>query len=253
MFDNKVSRSPYGSNNLRESGALSDLPFNSRITKAHEFSNDFDRYAAAEWVVTGAGSAALTAGDGGLLAITSPVSAFQSLQDSPASFQLVKNFRAWMSFRASLDSLLGTTLVGLLNVTTTPFTGASQTDGIYFTSAVTTGAVSINIAVGGTITTVALGASIVAGSTFVLDFYYDGADYAAGQPNGRVIAEISGAGSTANVRTEIVVPAASTFPGTTLLAPTMAVNASTGVARVLTVDSIWIAKDRQNINASPAF
>lgn len=253
MYDNRVSRAPYGSNNQRESGILSDLPFNSRITKAHEFSNDFDRYAAAEWVVTGAGSAALTAGDGGLLALTSPVSAFQSLQDSPASFSMVKGFRAWMSFRASLDSLLGNVLVGLLNVTTTPFTGASQTDGIYITSTVTTGALSINIAVGGTITTQALGASIVAGSQFVLDWYYDGANYAAGYPNGRVVAECSGAGVTANVRTEIVVPAASTFPGATLMAPTISVNASTAVARVLTVDALWIAKDRANINATPAF
>lgn len=253
MYDNRVSRFPYGVTNVRESGILSDLPMNSRITKVHEYSEDFDRYAAAEWTVTGAGSAALTAGDGGLLNITSPVSAFQSLQDNPGSFVMVKSFRSWMSFRASLDSLLGNVLVGLLNVTVTPFTGASQTDGIYFTSAVTTGALSINIAVGGVITTQALGASIVAGSQFVLDFYYDGADYAAGYPNGRVVAEVSGAGASASVRTEILIPAASTFPGATVLATTMAVNASTAVARVLTVDSIWIAKDRTNINASPVF
>lgn len=253
MFSNAISRFPNGVTNIKESGILSDLPYNSRITKCHEFSDDFDRFAVAEWVNTGAGTAALTAGDGGLLAITSAVSAFQSLQDSPSSFVLAKNFPTWMSCRATLDSLLGNVLIGLLNVTTTPFTGASQTDGIYFTSAVTTGAVSINIAVGGTITTTALGSNIVAGSQFILDFYYDGALYGPAYPNGRVIAEISGPGATIPIRTEIVVPTASTFPGSTGSTVTLAVNASTAVARVLTVDAIYIAKGRINPNVTPSF
>lgn len=253
MFNNATSRFPGGVNNQKESSILSDLPYNSRITKCHEFSEDFDRFAVAEWTATGAGSQALVAGDGGLLAITSPVSTFQSLQDNPSSFVMAKGFASWMSFRANLDSLLGATIVGLLNVTTTPFTGASQTDGIYFTSAVTTGALSINIAVGGTITTVALGTAIVPGSQFILDWYYDGALYGSAYPNGRVVAEASGAGVTTPIRTEIVVPAASTFPGSTGVSVTMGVNASTAVARVLTVDSIYIAKARINPNVTPTF
>lgn len=250
MLDNRVSRLPYGVTNQTDSSTLADLPIPARITQVHEFSEDFDRYAAAEWTVTGAGSAALTAGDGGLLAITSPVSTLQSLQDNPASYVLAKGFQTWISCRATLDSLLGQVVIGLLNITTTPFTGASQTDGIYFTSAVTTGAVSINIAVGGTITTVALGSAIVAGSQFVLNAYYDGGLFS---PTGKVVAEISGAGASVPARAEIVVPAASTFPGSTGVAVTMAVNASTAVARVLTVDNIYIAKSRVNPNVTPSF
>jgi hypothetical protein len=253
MFDNRISRLPYGVVNVVENGIFSDLPFPTRITKCHEFSDDFDRYAAGEWTVTGAGTAALTAGDGGLLAITSPVSTFQSLQDNPASFVMAKNFSAWGGYVGTLDSLLGNVLIGLLNVTTTPFTGGSQTDGIYFTSAVTTGALSINIAVGGTITTVALGTALVAGSPFNLAWYYDGANFQGGYPNGRVVAEASGAGVTTPIRTEIAIAAASTFPGSTALSVTMAVNASTAVARVLTMDYIYFAKSRINPNVTPSF
>lgn len=253
MFDNTITRYPLGSTNQRENSTLSDLPIDNRLSPLHEFANDFNEYAAADWTVTGAGTAALVSGDGGLLALTSPVSTFVSIQDVPANFVMAKNFRMWGEFRASLDSLLGTVLLGLLNVTTTPFTGGSQTDGIFFLSTVTTGALSLVIAVGGTQTVAATGVSLVAGSQALLRFYYDGAQYAAGQPNGRVVWEVSGSGVTANARGEIAIAAASTFPGATITTPTFAVNASTAVARVLTLDSAYLAKDRANINATIAF
>lgn len=258
MFDNQVTRFGPGLNNETAingdtNGLFSDLYVQNRIGKVHEYSNDFDQYVANDWVVTGVGTAALIAGDGGLLQITSPVSTFQSLQKGPAAFLLAKNFRAWGLATVNLDSLLGTIIAGLLNVTTTPFTGASQTDGIYFLSTVTTGALSFNIAVGGTITSVNTGVNLVAGSAANLAWYYDGAVYAAGQPNGRVVWSISGAGVSAPARGEIAVAAASTFPGATLVTPTLSVNASTAVARNLVVDRVYFAKDRSNINASPVF
>ena len=54
-------------------------------------------------------------------------------------------------------------------------------------------------------------------------------------------------------RGEIVVPVASVFPGAVNLAETLAVNAPTAVVRTLTVDTLYAAKDRTNINATPAF
>lgn len=253
MFDLTVSRFPGGLTNTRESGIFSDLFLPDRLPKVHEYPNDFDQFVAGDWTSTGAGTAALAAGDGGLLNVTSPVSTFQSLQKLPAAFQFTKTFRSWGRVVAQLDSLLGTILVGQLNVTATPFTGASQTDGAYFLSTVTTGALNFNIAVGGTITSVSTGVSIVAGSQFSLAYYYDGAVYGPGQPNGRVVWEATGAGVTANVRGEILIAAASTFPGAVNSTPTLAVNASTAVARVLTVDSVYFVKDRANIFATPIF
>jgi hypothetical protein len=255
MFDNVVSRFSKGLNNETDQGIFSDLYVNNRTGVLHEYSQDFDQYVAGDWTVTGAGSAALAAGDGGLLALTSPVSTFQSMQKNPANFQFAKGFRSWGRILTQLDSLLGSTIFGLLNVTVTPFTGASQTDGIYFTSAVTTGEISLNVAVGGVISTLDTGTAIVVGSPFTASFYYDGGVYATA-PNGRIVFQISGAGVTAKARGEIAVPASGTiaaFPGAVNITPTLGVNASTAVARVLTTDLLYFAKDRANINATPAF
>lgn len=255
MLDNALSRFPKGLNNESDQGIFSDLYLPFRVGKVHEYPNDFDQFTAGDWTSTGAGSAALTAGDGGLLLLTSPVSTFQSLQKLPANFQLAKGFRSWYQTRVTLDSFLGTIIAGLLNVTATPFTGASQTDGAYFLSAVTTGLLSFNVAVGGVIASVATGVGLVAASQAALSWYYDGAVYASA-PLGRVIWEVTGAGVTASARGEIAVPASGTitaFPGAVNLSETWGVNASTAAARVLTIDSVYAAKDRANINATPAF
>lgn len=255
MLDNVVSRFPKGINNDRDQGILSDLYVSNRIGTIHEYPQDFDQYIAGDWTQTlNGGSAALVAGDGGLLALTSAVSVIASIQKNPANFQLAKGFRTWGRVVTQLDSLLGSSIFGLLNVTTTPFTGASQTDGIYFTTAVTTGEISLNVAVGGVISTLDTGVAVVVGSPFNASFYYDGGVYAL--PNGRVIFQLTGAGVTANARGEILVPSSGTitaFPGAVNIAPTLGVNASTAVARVLTTDTLYFAKDRANINVTPAF
>jgi len=255
MLDNVVSRFPKGLNNETDQGVFSDLYVTNRVGTVHEYTQHFDQYVAGDWTTTlNGGSAALVAGDGGLLALTSAVSAIASIQKNPANFQLAKGYRSWGRIVTQLDSLLGSTIFGLLNATTTPFTGASQTDGVYFTSAVTTGEISINVAVGGVISTLDTGVAIVVGSPFTASFYYDGGVYAL--PNGRVIFQLSGAGVTAKARGEILVPASGTisaFPGAVNIAPTIGVNASTAVARVLTTDLLYFAKDQSNINATPAF
>ena len=256
MFDNVVSRFSKGLNNETDQGIFSDLYVNNRVGVLHEFPEDFDKYAAGDWKLTlNGGTSALVAGDGGLHALTSAVSVIASIQKNPANFQLAKGFRAWGRIITQLDSLLGSTIFGLLNATTTPFTGASQTDGVYFTSAVTTGEISFNVAVGSVISTLDTGVAIVAGSPFTASWYYDGGAYAAA-PNGRVVFQLSGAGVTAKTRGEIVVPTSGTiaaFPGAVNITPTLGVNASTAVARVLTTDLLYFAKDRANINATPAF
>jgi hypothetical protein len=249
-----VNSAAGGFSNVHDTDLFSDIPVGD-WTRYHNFVTDFDQYVAADWVNTGAGTAALTAGDGGLLLLTSAVSAFQSLQKTPANYKITAGNPLWGSWIAQLDSLLGTILEGLLNVTVTPFTTASQTDGIYLTSTVTTGALQFNIAVGGVITTVAAGVNIIAGNPFSFRFFWDGACYDQ-FPNGRVLFELSNlqgqtAGLSGNVRGEIVLPAGTAFPGATLVTPTTAVNASTAVARVITLDQIDVFKTRVNPNSTP--
>lgn len=263
MFDNAVTRNFPGQVNHRDTALMSDLYVQDRISRIHEFVQDFDDYTgpattagspAGGYTLAGAGgTAALTAGDGGLLLLSAAASTFASLQKTPADYVLAKTFRTWFQCRVVLDSIVGNIITGLLNATATPFTGASQTDGAYFLSVVTTGALTFNIAVGGVITSVNCGVSLVAGSQAHLQWYYDGAIYAAGQPNGRVVWEVSGPGVTAPARGEIFIAAASTFPGATGVVPTIGVNAPTAVIRTATVDLLWAGKDRTNPNASPIF
>lgn len=256
MFDNTVSRFNPGVTNSRDTGLLSDLYVNNRIDRIHEYPQDFDQFVAADWVVTGAGTAALTAGDGGILLLTTTASTFESVQKTPAAFPMTKGLRSWFTAQVQVDNVLGLLIAGLLNATATPFTGASQTDGAYFLST-NTGALSFNVAVGGVIASVNLGVSLVAGAiaNANLSFYWDGGCYAAA-PLGRVVFEASGAGVTANVRGEIAVPASGTiaaFPGAVNLAPIFGVSASTAAVRTAVIDKLYAAKDEVNINATPAF
>lgn len=248
MFDNGVTRFPPGLTNARENGILSDMYVPDRIGRVHEYTNDFDAYAAADWTQQlNAGTIALTAGDGGLLALTSAAGAIVTQEKAPANFTLALGLRAWFRGIAEVDNVLGLIVLGMMNATATPFTGASQTDGVFMLTD-NTGAISIVVAVGGVLTTVVTGVSVVAGQFFTFSWYWDGGCYAAA-PNGRIVYELTG--TSANVRGAI--PAPANFPGATAIGPVMGVSASTAVARVLTVDLIYAAKDRANINATPAF
>jgi len=264
MYDLAVTRHYPGVNNEKESALFSDLYVAHRLGRVHEYPNDFDSYIAGDWTQTlNGGSVALAAGDGGILNLVTAVSASASIQDNPAAMSHTKSFRTWMFGRMAIDNLLGQVIFGLMNATATPFTPASITDGAWFSSAAGTGALSFNVAVGGVITTVAMGVSLVAGQQIQLSAYYDGAIYAAGQPNGRYVAQadqfIAGISSGA-ARVELgaagtgqagVMPA--TFPGATNLCYTIAAFASTAAARTLSIDTVYFAKDRININATPPF
>jgi hypothetical protein len=257
MFDNQVSRYYPALNSTRETSILSDLYVPDRIDRINEYPQDFFQYIATDWTVTGAGTAALIAGAGGVLQLTTTASTFESVQKTPAAWQMVKGLRAWYVSQVNIDSLLGVMIDGLLNATATPFTGASQTDGMYFLSTVTTGALTFNVAVGGVITSVACGTSLVPGAAANanLNFYYDGACYA-GAPLGRVVWEAWGPGVTSNVRGEIAIPASGTiaaFPGTTFISPIFGVNATTAAVRLGVIDKLYVAQDEVNINATPAF
>ncbi len=256
MFENRISRFAPGVTQTRDAAILSDLPVPDRIDAINEYPQDFFQFIAADWVVTGAGTAALIASAGGVLQVQTTASTFESVQKTPASWQMSKGLRAWYVSQIQVDSVLGLIIDGLLNATSTPFTGASQTDGMYFLST-NTGALSFNVAVGGVIASVACGASLVPGAVANanLNFYYDGAVYA-GAPLGRVVWEAWGAGVTANVRGEIMVPASGTiaaFPGVTNLSPIFGVSASTAAVRTGLIDKLYVAQDEVNINATPPF
>lgn len=265
MLDNTVTRNQSGQTNARDTELFSDLPVQDE-SKLHIYLDDFDYYSGPVaagttngYTLTGVGATVtMAAADGGAVNLNALTTGFiAALQRSQGNFQLAKGFRSWYEALLNLSSLANSAqlIAGLTNVTGTPFTGGSITDGVWFSSdASGNGVLSINVAVGGVVSTTAIGANLVAGQLARLAWYYDGAVYASA-PLGRVLWEATGPGVTAAVRGEVLVPAAGTiaaFPGATLLAPQTAVKATAG-ATALLIDLLNAMKDRTNINATPVF
>lgn len=255
MYDNVVTRNQFGANNTRDTETFSDQYVEDR-TKIHEYNNDFDEYNTGNYTISvnAAGTALAIAGDGGIVQLSTVgvvANNFVSLQNIRADYQTQLGFRMWSAFLFSVDSALANILVGLLNTTATPFTPASETDGIWLSSAGTT-ALQINLAVGGVITTVPNAAVLVPGLANFVNFksYWDGGVYNTA-PAGRVVWELSGAGVVAPARGVIAAPV--NFPGATLLNPTVAVANSSAAARQMNLDLFSVIKERVRINATPAF
>ena len=264
MFDTQVTRFYPGATDSRDTAIFSDIYALDRTSKLIEYLNDFFDYAGPATATTAGGftlsgtgaTAARIAGDSGLLTVVAAASTFGSLQKDLADYVLVPGFRSWFKFIGKLDSLLGNSIAGMVNATATPFSGGSITDGIWFTTDVTTGEIKGNVATAGTVQTVDLGVQIIAGQLYQLAFYHDGEVYNIA-PNGRVIFEATTAPTSlvpavsVPARGEIApIPA---FPGSTGLVQTIAVNASTAAARTLTADLFYFSKDRTNINVTPPF
>jgi hypothetical protein len=109
-------------------------------TEWHTYFNDFDTYVAGDWTVTevGAGSRALTDGDGGLLLITNAAADNDrnELQKVGESFLLTAGKRAFFKARFKVsDATQSDFLIGLVVTDTTlqgSVDGAGVTDGVFF-------------------------------------------------------------------------------------------------------------------------
>jgi hypothetical protein len=169
---------PNGVTNAALNSAFAQLMFPDP-TLFHTYFNDFDTYTAGDWVVTetgAGGTQALTAGNGGLLLITSDAldNDGNVLQKTPAAFALAAGKKAWFSTRLAMEKATQSDMqVGLVIVDTTPL---DATDGIYFEKLDGTATISIvsrkNATTGST--SAAVG-TLVAATQTVLQWYYDGA------------------------------------------------------------------------------
>lgn len=204
-------------------------------TLLHTYFNDFDVYTAGDWVVTVVGTtptAALTAGDGGLLLLT--VSAADNdmilLQKTPAAFAMNAAKRAWFNCRFKVSDATQSDLqFGIVIVDTTPL---DATDGIYFQK--DDGAATVDLYVRKNATTGSNKKSSVAtltNDTYVtLQWYYNG--------DGRVFFGVNGVlvGS---------MDASSTYlPDATNLTMSFMVQNGEAVAKNMTVDYVYAAFER---------
>lgn len=202
-------------------------------TDQHAWDNDFNTYVAGDWTITvvGTSTPALTAGDGGLLAIatsaTSGDSAF--LQKTIASFSFETTKPAWFAARFKVSTLATTVVMGLQVIDTTPL---DVTDGIYFLSTTATGAVTgicrKNATTGST--SAAVG-TLVADTYTELAWYWDGKDTVSFYQDKVFKSSVTGV-------------AASYLPDTTCTV-SFGIQTDSANARTMTVDYITVAKSRR--------
>lgn len=201
-------------------------------TSVHKFFDDFDKYAAGDWIVTetqAGATQALADGDGGQLLLTNSGTDDDvvALQLAKESFTIESGKKAWFTARikgsaaTEMDWLVG------LHVTDTSPIASGPSDGVYFRK--DDGDTNIDIAVVASSATVAEVNGIATATTsFVrLDFYFDGVDTIHYFVDGEEIGTIE----------------TTSFP-TTELSVSFALQNGETAAATLTVDWIGAVKER---------
>lgn len=264
------------------SGVASDPPYGPWADSGignpffyHLFEDDFDNSIAVSnaWTVsaTSGGTAAETAGDGGLITLTpDAASDYVSIQLPKASFTLPQGTLAGKKLffltRLQVSSITEAGFVaGLVNTTTTPFTSGDITDGIWYSMATGGTALKINVASGGTVLTTAVATntySIKAATNIDLAFYvdrYGNVQYSVGsQLVGWIPQSGTGAstGASGVPSLPVMCPTGKLYSGnqpgtiasgytlsTANLTPTLGVTCVTAVA-TLKADFIGVGKER---------
>lgn len=225
---------PDGVTNASYDGANGQMPFPDP-TLWHTYFNDFDTYVAGDWVVTligNAGTAALTAGNGGLLLITSDTLDNDGvvLQKTPAGFAFSATKKCFFAVKFAASKATESDIqFGLVIVDGTPF---DATDGIFFMK--DDGDANIDVYVRKDATTGSNSktaiATLAAATQTILSFYYDGAGTLFYGVNGSMVGSMS---------------ASSTYlPDATNLTVSMALRNGEAGAQTLTVDYILAAMER---------
>jgi hypothetical protein len=194
----------------------------------HAFTQDFDRYAAAEWVVTkvGTGTNALSTIDGGALLLTTTTASGDNVlhQLTTETFSWDSTKKLYCAARLKVDNATNAQwLFGLQITDTTPF---AVSDGIWFDKPAAATAVGFHVAKASTQTDVT-GIATQANDTFnVYEFYYDGSTMSYFVDGVKL-----GVVPTTNIPTRT-------------LTVSFGVQAGTAAARTMTVDLVECLKER---------
>jgi hypothetical protein len=229
MADIINTRFPFGVTNVSESNSLADLGMPSP-TKFHAYMEDFDYYTAGDWTVTetdAGATQALTDGDGGLLLITNTAADndLVALQKKGESFRFASGKELFFEARFKVSDATQSDLsIGLQITDTSPL---DVSDGVFFTKADGSTSVSFLVEKNGTATTTTV--ATMANDTFItLGFNYDGGSVMQYCVNGVV----TGTSAVTNL------------PDDEDLTVSFAIQNGEAVAKTMTVDYIFVAKER---------
>ena len=227
------TRFPYGLTNVSEVDLFADM-VQPDPTLFHSYFNDFDTYAAGDWVVTetqAGATQALTAGDGGWLLLTNSAADddLVALQKTPAAFSFTAGKKSFFRCRFKVsDATQSDVVFGMQVVDTTPL---DVTDGVYFLKA--DGSTSVSVICRKNATTGSTSASAIAtlaNDTFIeLGFYYDGESKIAYEVNGSVLGSLD---------------ASSSFLPDTITTVSFAIQNGEAAAKTMTVDYVYVATER---------
>ena len=225
-----VTRFPNGVTNVGEDSPFADLTMPAP-TKFHTYYEDFDYYVAGNWTVTetqAGATQALTDGDGGLLLITNTAADddLVALQKVGESYRFASGKELFFEARFKVsDATQSDVVIGLQITDITPL---DVSDGVFFIKADGSTSVSLLVEKNGTATTTSSVATM-ANDTFIsLGFYYDGASSIQYSVNGVV----KGTSVTTNL------------PDDEDMTVTIALQNGEAVAKTMTVDYVFVAKER---------
>ncbi|MDX2059926.1 MAG: hypothetical protein SFV24_19105 [Gemmatimonadales bacterium] len=198
--------------------------------KWHTFFDDFDYFVAASWTVTetqAGATQALVDGDGGLLALvnTAVDNDLNSIQKVGESFRFTAGKKLIFACRFKVsDATQSDVVVGLQITDTTPL---DVTDGVFFIKADDAATVALLVEKNNVNTSTAAGS--LANDTFTeLAFYYNGVD------------AVEVFKDSVLVGRSVV----TNLPDDEDLTITLAVQNGDANARTLTVDYVFVAKER---------
>ena len=225
-----TTRFPNGVTNVGEQSLFAELG-QPAATIFHTYFEDFDYYTAGDWTVTetdAGATQALTDGDGGLLLITNTAADndLVSLQKKGESFRFATGKALFFEARFKVsDATQSDVVIGLQITDTTPL---DVTDGVFFIKADGAATVDFLVEKNNTATT-ASAIATMANDTFIrLGFYYDGASAVQYFVNGTY----TGSSVTTNL------------PDDEDMTVTIAIQNGEAVAKTMTVDYIYVAKER---------
>ena len=202
-------------------------------TDEHRFFDDFNFYTSGNWTLTAVGTstAALAAGDGGLLALTTGTTSSDSasIQKITEGFTFETGKSAWFKVRLKVSALTSVIVAGLQITDTTP---EDVTDGIYFLSTATTGALTLLVRRNATTGSTSVSAGTLVADTFTdLAWYWDGKDTVSAYQDGVLKGSVSG------VAASYLPDAATTI--------SLAARTTTAAAKTATVDYFFASKSRR--------